>query len=336
MSEEREQAKDEASLNNIYLSEDDTVIPFQIEELDIRGRAVQFGKALDSILTRHQYPEPVSYLLAEALVLTVLLGSSLKLKGKFILQTHSNGPINMLVCDFSLPFSLRGYARFDEEKLKQAIANNQISSETLLGKGTLAFTIRQGAHTQDYQGIVALEGSNLQEATRAYFDQSEQILTDIRLAVAILINRDQKGKQQKSWRAGGILTQLLPQASSHHKIYEPNKKPQETKTRAQLENQWKEAKALTSTIESTELTDPQIGSKRLLFRLFHEQGVRIFNPISLVDQCSCSREKIKEILEGFPPEERNQMVKDKYISVTCEFCSTTYRFKPLEFPENKT
>ncbi|WP_406603987.1 Hsp33 family molecular chaperone [Bartonella gliris] len=336
MSEECEKAKDENSLNNIYLSEDDTVIPFQVEELDIRGRAVQLGETLNSILTRHQYPEPVSYLLAEALVLTVLLGTSLKLKGKFILQTHSNGPVNMLVCDFSPPSNLRGYARFDEEKLKQAIANDQISSETLLGKGTLAFTIHQGTHTQHYQGIVALDESNLQEASRAYFDQSEQIPTDIRLAVAILINRDKHGKSQKSWRAGGLLTQLLPQTSSHHKIYEPNKKPAVTKTRAQLEDQWQEAKALTATIESTELTDPQVGNKRLLFRLFHEQGVRVFNPLPLMDQCSCSREKIKEILEGFPTDERNQMVKNKYISVTCEFCSTTYRFKPQEFSENKT
>ncbi|WP_455479492.1 Hsp33 family molecular chaperone [Bartonella sp. B23] len=327
MSEEREQAKDEASLNNVYWSEDDAVIPFQVEELDIRGRAVQLGKILDSILTRHQYPEPVSYLLAEALVLTVLLGTSLKLKGKFILQTHSNGPVNMLVCDFSPPSNLRGYARFDEEELKQAIANDQVSSETLLGKGTLAFTIHQDAHTQYYQGVVALDESNLQEASRAYFDQSEQIPTDIRLAVSILVNRNQKGKPQKNWRAGGLLTQLLPQASSHHKIYQPNKKPEETKTRSQLENQWQEAKALTGTIEHAELTDPKSGSKQLLFRLFHEQGVRVFNPIPLIDQCSCSREKIKEILESFPIDERNKMIENNYISVTCEFCSTAYRFK---------
>ncbi|WP_332059832.1 Hsp33 family molecular chaperone [Bartonella sp. CB74] len=337
MGNKHEQAKNKTSLHNIYMNEDDTVVPFQVEELDIRGRAVQLGETLNSILTKHQYPEPVSYLLAEALVLTVLLGTSLKLKGKFILQTHSNGPVNMLVCDFSPPSSLRGYARFDEENLKQAIANGQTSSETLLGKGTLAFTIDQGTYTQRYQGIVELDGSNLQEVSRAYFDQSEQIPTDIRLAVAILINRDQQGKPQKSWRAGGILIQLLPQTSpAHHKICESNKKLAETKTRAQLENQWQEAKALTATIENTELTDPQVGSKRLLFRLFHEQGVRVFTSLSLVNQCSCSRKKIKEILEGFPPEERIQMIKDEYISVTCEFCSTIYHFKPQELSQEKT
>ncbi|WP_208440779.1 Hsp33 family molecular chaperone [Bartonella raoultii] len=331
----REQTTDESPLNNIHLSEDDTVIPFQVEELDIRGRAVQLGQALNSILTRHQYPEPVSYLLAEALVLTVLLGTSIKLKGKFILQTHSNGPVNMLVCDFSPPSHLRGYARFDKERLKQAVDDNQISSQALLGKGTLAFTIDQGSHMQPYQGIVALEGTNLQEASRIYFDQSEQIPTDIRLAVAILINRDQQGKTQKHWRAGGLLTQFLPKASSHYEIDDLNQKEEEIKTHAQLENQWQEAKALTATIESAELTDPQVGSKRLLFRLFHEHGVRVFNPFSLVDQCSCSREKIKGMLESFPSDERNEMVKNKYISVTCEFCSTTYHFEIQEFSEEK-
>ncbi|WP_375639524.1 Hsp33 family molecular chaperone [Bartonella sp. MM55XZML] len=331
-----EQAKEEAFLNNNALYEDDTVIPFQVEELDIRGRAVQIGETLNSILTRHQYPEPVSYLLAEALLLTVLLGTSLKLTGKFILQTHSDGPVNMVVCDFSPPSSLRGYARFDKEQLEQAIDHDKTSSETLLGKGTLAFTIDQGPHMQPYQGIVALDGSNLQEAARTYFDQSEQIPTDIRLAVAILINRDNQGKPQKRWRAGGILTQLLPQASSHHKIDDLPQKREETKNQTQLDNQWQEAKILMETIESSELTDPHVGSKQLLFRLFHEQGVRVFNPFSLVDQCSCSRGKIRGILEGFSIDERNKMVKNKHISVTCEFCSKTYRFTPQEFLEEKT
>ncbi|WP_019223176.1 Hsp33 family molecular chaperone [Bartonella rattaustraliani] len=331
-----EQATDETSLNTLYPNEDDTVIPFQVEELDIRGRAVQLGETLNSILTRHQYPEPVSYLLAEALVLTVLFGTSLKLQGKFILQTHSDGPVNMLVCDFSPPSNLRGYARFDKERLEKTLANHQTSSEELLGKGTLAFTIYQGTHTQPYQGIVALDGSKLQEASRLYFDQSEQIPTDIRLAVALLINRDKNGKLQKNWRAGGLLTQLLPKASPPHKIDAPIQKQNETKTPEQLENQWQETKALTATIENVELTDPQVSSKRLLFRLFHEQGVRVFNSLSLMDQCSCSREKIKGMLIGFPADEQDKMVQDEYISVTCEFCSTTYRFKPQELSENKT
>ncbi|ENN92820.1 Hsp33 family molecular chaperone [Bartonella bovis] len=333
MNIENEKANNKTYSNNVYLNGNDIVLPFQIEELDVRGRIVQLGEAVNSILTSHQYPEPVSYLLAEALVLTVLLGTSLKIKGKFILQTHSNGPVNMLVCDFTTPYQLRGYARFDEKNLKQAIINGQTSSKMLLGKGTLAFTIDQGSHMKRYQGIVALDGSNLQEVACTYFDQSEQISTDIRLAVTMLINHDQQGKLTKTWRAGGILTQLLPQASPHHKTHIVHKQVQETKTHAQLKDQWQEVKVLTATLENEELTDPQVGPKRLLFRLFHEQGVIVFKASPIVAQCSCSRKKIKMILDKFSAKERAQTVENKQISVTCEFCSTAYYFKPQEFSE---
>ncbi|ENN94163.1 Hsp33 family molecular chaperone [Bartonella bovis] len=333
MNIENEKANNETYSNNVYLNGNDIVVPFQIEELDVRGRIVQLEEAINSILTSHQYPEPVSYLLAEALVLTVLLGTSLKIKGKFILQTHSNGPVNMLVCDFTTPYQLRGYARFDEKNLKQVITNGQTSSEMLLGKGTLAFTIDQGSHMKHYQGIVALDGSNLQEVACTYFDQSEQISTDIRLAVTTLINHDQQGKLTKTWRAGGILIQLLPQVSPHHKTHIIHKQVQETKTHAQLKDQWQEVKALTATLESEELTDPQVGPKQLLFRLFHEQGVTIFKASPIVAQCSCSRKKIKMILDKFSAKERAQTIENKQISVTCEFCSTAYYFKPQEFSE---
>ncbi|WP_208540734.1 MULTISPECIES: Hsp33 family molecular chaperone [Bartonella] len=335
MNTESKKNNNETYSNDVFLNGDDTVIPFQVEGLDVRGRIVQLGEAVNSILTSHQYPEPVSYLLAEALVLTVLLGTSLKIKGKFILQTHSNGPVNMLVCDFTTPSQLRGYARFDEKNLKQAIINGQTSSEMLLGKGTLAFTIDQGSHTKRYQGIVALDGSNLQEVACTYFDQSEQISTDIRLAVAMLINHDHQGKLTKTWRAGGILTQLLPQASPYHKTHITHKQVKETKTHAQLKDQWQEVKVLTKTIENEELTDPQVGPKRLLFRLFHEQGVTVFKASSIVAQCSCSRKKIKMILDKFSTEERAQTVENQQISVTCEFCSTVYYFKPQEFSETE-
>ncbi|MCZ2203427.1 Hsp33 family molecular chaperone [Bartonella sp. A05] len=335
MTEKYETAHNEASFNKVYLNRDDAVVPFQVEELDTRGRAVQLGDTLNSILTRHQYPEPVSYLLAETLVLTVLLGTSLKFEGKFILQTHSDGPVSMLVCDFTTPFSLRGYAHFDKERLEQAITTGQTSPEMLLGKGTLAFTIDQGAYTQNYQGIVALDGSNLQEVAHTYFKQSEQIPTNIRLAVARLIDRDQQGKPKKSWRAGGILTQFLPQASSHHKTHEANQKSAEPKTRTQLEDQWREVKALIGTIENAELTDPQVNTEQLLFRLFHERDIKVFKTSIITDQCSCSREKIKNILDKFSTEERSKMIENQKISVTCEFCSTIYHFKPEELSEEK-
>ena len=163
---------------------DDAVVPFQVETLDARGRAVQLGATLDDILSRHDYPEPVAKLLAEAIVLTVLLGTSLKFDGKFIFQSQSDGPVDMLVVDFRTPNSVRAYARYDEDRLAEAIAAHRLSPEQLMGTGTLALTVDQGEYTQRYQGIVALDGSNLEEIAKTYFRQSEQIPTQVRLAVA--------------------------------------------------------------------------------------------------------------------------------------------------------
>ena len=150
------------NLGEIGYAGDDQVVPFQVEGLDARGRAVQLGPMLDAILGRHDYPEPVARLLAEAITLTVLLGTSLKFAGKFIVQTQSDGPVDLLVADFSSPDSMRAYARFDEEALAEAVAQNRLEPHELLGKGVLAFTIDQGVHMQRYQGIVEMKGESLE------------------------------------------------------------------------------------------------------------------------------------------------------------------------------
>jgi len=258
------------------------------------------------------------------MVLTALLGTSLKFDGKFILQTSTDGPVNLLVADFQTPSGLRAYARFDDEKLEQAIKDGKVAPEQLLGKGTLALTIDQGAHMQRYQGIVALDGSNLEEIARNYFDQSEQIPTDVRLAVATLVDRNSEGQPKQSWRAGGVLVQHLPKAS----LDIDEKKLEKSKV---TDNNWTEVKALTQTIESAELTDPQVGTERLLYRLFHEHGVRVFQPTPIVDHCSCSREKVENVLKNFSAEELDSSVENGEITVKCEFCSTVYRFNPKEF-----
>jgi len=147
---------------------DDHVVPFEVGPLDVRGRTVQLGPMLDAILGRHDYPEPVARLLAEACVLTVLLGTSLKFEGKFILQTRTDGPVDMLVADFSTPSALRAYARFDADRLEALVAAGETSQQTLLGSGVLALTIDQGAHTQRYQGIVQLDGETLEDAARTW------------------------------------------------------------------------------------------------------------------------------------------------------------------------
>jgi molecular chaperone Hsp33 len=308
---------------------DDHVVPFAIGALDVRGRAVQLGPMLDAILSRHAYPEPVARLLAEACVLTVLLGTSLKFEGKFILQTRTDGPVDMLVADFTTPHALRAYARYDAERLEALVASGEVSDETLLGAGVLALTIDQGVHTQRYQGIVQLDGTSLEEAARIYFRQSEQIPTDLRLSVAKLV---EPGGHER-WRAGGLLAQFLPQAPERMRVADiPGGDGDSAEFAPEpIDNAWQETLALLSTVEPTELIDPTVGAERLLFRLFHEHGVRVFDAVEVADQCSCSQDKIHGILSGFTAEEIRESTEDGRIRVACEFCSTAYDFDPAAF-----
>ncbi|MFC3205982.1 Hsp33 family molecular chaperone [Aquamicrobium soli] len=310
---------------------DDHVVPFAVDALDVRGRAVQLGPMLDAILSRHAYPEPVARLLAEACVLAVLLGTSLKFEGKFILQTRTDGPVDMLVADFSTPHALRGYARFDADRLEALLAAGEGDQQTLLGNGVLALTIDQGEHTQRYQGIVQLDGVSLEEAARSYFRQSEQIPTELKLSVAKLVTPG----SAEQWRAGGMLAQFLPEAPERMRLPDLPGGDGDTAAGVPVDNAWQEVQALLATVEPTELIDPTVGAERLLYRLFHEHGVRAFDGVRVADQCSCSRQKIKAILDGFTAEEIRDSTEDGKISVACEFCSTTYDFDPAEFSPAK-
>ena len=308
---------------------DDHVVPFEVGPLDVRGRAVQLGPTLEAILSRHAYPEPVARLLAEACVITALLGTSLKFEGKFILQTRTDGPVDMLVVDFATPNALRAYARFDAERLAGLTSAGPVTDQVMLGSGVLALTIDQGVHMQRYQGIVQLDGIGLEEAARTYFRQSEQIPTDLRLAVA----RQVLPGGLNQWRAGGVLAQFLPEAPERMRVPDlPGGDGDDAEAiHAPVDNAWQEALALMETIEPAELVDPTVGSERLLFRLFHEQGVRVFDPVAVDDQCSCSREKIHGVLSGFTADEIRDSTEDGKITVACEFCSTSYEFNPAEF-----
>ncbi len=321
----------DAHLGDFGFAGDDAVVPFQIEGLDVRGRAVQLGPSIDAILRRHAYPEEVARLLAEATVLTVLLGTSLKFDGKFIFQTQSDGPVDMLVVDFRTPRSVRAYARYDEERVKQAAAAGHTRPEELLGRGTLAFTVDQGVYAQRYQGVVALDGSTLEEIARGYFRQSEQIPTDLKLSVAKLFERGADGKAVEQWRAGGLIVQFLPESELRARMPDLPGGDGDEAPDDFTDDAWNEARSLVGTIESSELTDPQVGTERLLYRLFHERGVRVFDAVPVVDECSCSRGKIEGVLRGFSAEEIADSVEDGKITVTCEFCSTRYEFDPAEF-----
>ncbi len=188
---------------------DDTILPFAVKALDLRGRIVRLGAAVDTILTSHDYPPPVAKLLGEAIVLTVMLGSALKFDGRFILQTQSDGPVRMLVVDFTSPGKVRACARFDAERIAAAIAGNAAEPGKLLGHGHLAMTIDQGPEMSRYQGLVPLEGGDLEQAAHEYFARSEQIPTRVRLVVGEEFRAGQNGAR-RHWRAGGILLQFLP------------------------------------------------------------------------------------------------------------------------------
>lgn len=320
--------------HDIKLSGDDHVIPFQIEGLDVRGRAVQLGPMLDQILSRHTYPEPVAQLLAEAIVLTVLLGTSLKFEGRLILQTKGDGPVELLVADFQAPASVRAYAQFNQEKLGQAISDGNSLPHQLLGKGVLAFTIDQGAHMQRYQGIVEMKGDTLSDMAESYFKQSEQIPTNIKLGVAELIAKGEDGKSEHQWRAGGILIQFLPHASDRmgQSDLPGGDLPVGVEEQASDEDDaWTEAKVLVETVSASELTDPQVGSERLLYRLFHERGVRIYEAGEVRDECSCSRDHLFGVLARMEKEELVDTFTDGKIEIVCEFCSTQHVFTQSEF-----
>jgi molecular chaperone Hsp33 len=305
---------------------DDAVLPFEVSALDLRGRLTRLGPAIDEILTKHDYPPSVGKLLGEAAVLATLLGSSLKFDGRFILQTQTDGPVSFLIVDFQLPDRLRGYARYDASRLKPGQ-----DSATLLGKGHLAMTIDQGPDMNRYQGFVALDGGNLEDAAHEYFLRSEQIPTRVRLAVGEEWRGGSSPKHR--WRAGGMLLQFLPKAPERAQQADlhPGDAPEGTVAHTVAEDDaWVEGQSMIATVEDVELIDPELSGERLLYRLFHERGVRVFSPLPLRAQCSCSRDAVSAMLKSFGPKDRAEMVKDGKVVVTCEFCSTVYEFTPDE------
>jgi molecular chaperone Hsp33 len=313
-------------------SADDTILPFQVEALDLRGRVVRLGPAVDAILSRHDYPAPVAKLLGEAIVLTVLLGSVLKFEGRFILQTQTDGPVRMLVVDYRTPGNVRALARFDREQVAAMIAAGRTDPGRLIGHGHLAMTIDQGPDTARYQGLVALEGKDLEHAAHEYFLRSEQIPTRVRLAVGEEIAAGSEGASHR-WRAGGILAQFLPLAPERARQpdLDPGDVPEGMRTEEVAEDSaWVEGRALIGTVEDVELIDPAVSAERLLYRLFHQRGVRVFRANPLNAHCSCSRGGVETMLRSFPQDDRDHMVENGKITVTCEFCSSTYVFEPGE------
>jgi molecular chaperone Hsp33 len=291
---------------------DDLVQPFRIGPFALRGRLVRLGAALDHILSRHDYPAPVAAMLGEAITLAVMLAGALKYDGIFTLQTKGDGPIRLIVADVATDGAVRGYAQYDRNKLDAAIASTAAGSlahsvPRLLGGGYIAFTVDQGEDTDRYQGIVELAGATLADCAQHYFRQSEQIQAGIKLAVG----RTGPGG---AWRGGGLMLQRVPPEGGYSVIADD------------VEDAWRRAMVLMSSATSSELMDPDLAPHRLLFRLFHEVGVRVFATHPLAARCRCSRERIETILRAFPVDELGDMQKERITTVTCEFCSRRYTF----------
>jgi len=319
------------------VSVDDTVLPFEVAPLDLRGRVVRLGPVVDNILTGHNYPQPVAKLLGEAIVLGVLLGTALKFEGRFILQTKTDGPVPMLVVDFTTPDKVRACARFDTDRVEAAIAARKTEAGALLGRGHLAMTIDQGGDMSRYQGLVALEGGTLEDAAHEYFLRSEQIPTRVRLAVAEEFLAAGSGARHR-WRAGGILLQFVPRAPERARMPDlhPGDVPEGVTVHTMKEDDaWVEGRSLVETVEDIELIDPTLSSEQLLYRLFHERGVRVFRAATMLAECSCSRKSVEAMLRSFPQHDRDDMVENGAISVTCEFCSKTYVFAPADVADKQ-
>jgi molecular chaperone Hsp33 len=315
-------------------SADDTILPFEVAPLDLRGRVVRLGPVVDAILTAHDYPQPVAKLLGEAIVLGVMLGSSLKFQGRFIMQTQTDGPVRMLVVDFATPDKVRACARFDKQRVADAIATGKADAGALLGRGHLAMTIDQGGDMSRYQGLVALDGGTLEDAAHEYFLRSEQIPTRVRLAVAEEFRSD--GGPRHRWRAGGILLQFVPRAPERARVPDlhPGDAPEGTVPDVVVEDDaWVEGRSLIATVQDIELIDPAVSSERLLYRLFHQRGVRVFRDAPVRAVCSCSRAGVEEMLRRFSQDDRDHMVENGVISVTCEFCNASYVFEPADVQE---
>jgi molecular chaperone Hsp33 len=289
---------------------DDLVQPFRIDPFALRGRLVRLGPAIDHILSQHAYPEPVAAMLGEAITLAVLLAGALKYDGVFTLQTKGDGPIPLIVADVSTNGAVRGYAQYDMAKL-DATTRDAISPglpvPRLLGAGYIAFTVDQGEDTDRYQGIVELSGATLADCAQHYFRQSEQIQAGIKLAVA-------RTGPEGAWRAGGLMLQRVPPEGGYGVIADD------------VEDGWRRTMVLMSSATAGELVDPDLTPHRLLFRLFHEDGVRVYDTHPLEARCRCSRERIETILRAFPADELDDMAKERVTTVTCEFCSRRYSF----------
>lgn len=289
---------------------DDIVAPFSLDNAPVRGRIVRLSAgALDPILRRHDYPWPVAMLLGEALALAALVGSLLKIDGRLIVQAQGQGPVSLLVAEHNAG-GLRGYARLAEGAREMLGGAKRMTPAQLLGAGTLVLTLDRGDPETTYQGVVALDGETLAACAENYFRSSEQTDTNIHLAVGELMRRD----APPTWRGGGVLMQRVASDQA----------------RGDTSEDWSRASILFKTLTDGELVDPDLPADRVLYRLFHEEGVRMGDAAALEDRCSCDEERLTALMRQFPSDQLHDLVEpDGLLHARCQFCSREYEIPPV-------
>lgn len=299
-------------MTDISIPESDYVANFQIDERPVRGRIARLGAgSLDPILKRHDYPANLARVLGEAVTLAALVGSSLKFEGRLLVQAEGDGPVSMLVGEYRTDGGVRGYARFEPDRwahLDKVNKGARPHMPQLFGAmGRLGLImIRDGAEQQPYQGIVPLTKGTLAECAEVYFRDSEQVPTKVSLSLAEL----SVPGDAPAWRGGGMLLQQIAGDEA----------------RGDTEEAWDEARALFSTLSDGELADPDLPGDQLLYRLFHESGVRMEPARPLMDSCTCNEERLIGTLKSMPDEELRDLVEaDGALALDCQFCNRKYR-----------
>jgi len=288
------------------------VVPFHLPDRPVRGRLVRLGALADALLTRHDNPDPVTRITGEALALVAALATALKFRGSFSLQAKGDGPVGMLLADCTEAGALRGYARPDAERLAALLAEApEPSAAQLLGSGYLAFTVDQGPDMERHQGIVAIDGPGLSDMALHYFATSEQLRCAIRLACA---------RTEAGWRASALILERIAGAGGIGPDLDE----------AAQEEAWNTATILAGTVTDAELLDDTLPPERLLYRLFHTEGVAADLPRALAYGCRCSRQRLAGILETFPQDDLDHMAIDGRIVMTCEFCNFNFTFDRAE------
>lgn len=311
----------------------DRLIPFLIEQTGVHGRVVRMSTALDAILTAHRYPEMLSRLLGELVVIVALLGNNLKRHGILTAQIRGSGPVTMVVADITREGHIRGYAEADTEAL-MALAtlhgeDATLDLSTLCGQGYLAITLDGTTPEDRYQGIVELQGATLADAIMHYLEHSEQVKASLKVALGKRLQDD-----SERWCAGAMMVQQLPEGKKPETLQDNVVMLQPAAENAQRaaedREDWQRSHVLMETVQATELLDAALPVKTLLFRLFHEDGVVVFPERPLKQQCRCSRRRMEQVIASLPEAELEELYEQGKIRLTCRFCNTEAAFGPQE------